>query len=105
MAPLPRLEPGAPDLRTLTLDRLDRLAGVLGRRGLATSLVAPAYRVPRLLVTHPGGGSEEVYTGRCLDRSWWYWWPWAERIAPETSLDRAARVIEQQLTRSREALR
>ena len=49
------------------------------------------------------GGAEpaEVYAWRCQDRSWWYWWPWAERIGSDTDLEQAAARIERELTRHR----
>jgi hypothetical protein len=101
MAPVTRLERDAPPLRTATVDRLERLATTLARRGMDVSLVAPAGRVPRLQVGHPaaGGVTADVYVARCRNGNWWFWWPWAERIAAECELDAAAAVIEQGLTR------
>jgi hypothetical protein len=103
MASLTRLEPGAPSLRTANLARLERLAAVLEQRGMEASPVAPECRVPRLVVCHPAGQSEEIYAWRCRDGAWWYWWPWAERIATDGEAEQAAARIEQQLTRSPEA--
>jgi len=101
MAPVTRLERDAPPLRTATVDRLERLAGTLARRGMEVSLVAPPARVPRLQIGHPAadGVTGDVYVARCRDGNWWFWWPWAERIAAECDLDAAAAVIEQELTR------
>jgi hypothetical protein len=102
MASVTRLERDAPPLRTATVDRLERLAGALARRGMDVSLVAPPGRVPRLQVGHPGadGVTGDVYVARCRDGNWWFWWPWAERIAAECELDAAAGVIERELTRT-----
>ncbi|HUZ37386.1 MAG TPA: hypothetical protein VMV17_13765 [Streptosporangiaceae bacterium] len=99
MAPVKRLESNAPPLRTATLRRLERLSGILAERGLEASLVAPIGRVPRLQVAHPAaaGPAADVYVSRCRDGSWWFWWPWAERIAAEADLDAAAATIEQAL--------
>jgi hypothetical protein len=99
MAPVKRLEPDAPPLRTATLHRLERLSGILAERGLEASLVAPTGRVPRLQVVHPAavGTAADVYVSRCRDGSWWFWWPWAERIAAEADLHAAAATIEQAL--------
>lgn len=103
MASMTRLEPGAPSLRSANLARLERLARALVRRGLEASPVAPECRVPRLVVRHPVGRPVEIYAWRCRDGTWWYWWPWAERIATDADAEQAAERIEQQLTRSLEA--
>jgi hypothetical protein len=74
-------------------ERLEHLAGELGRRGLEAGLAAPPGRVPRLEVTRPAGAAEDVYVGRCQDGTWWFWWPWAERIASAADPgDAAARI-------------
>jgi hypothetical protein len=89
-----RLEGYAPALRQANLDRLESLAGALARHGLAAALVAPPGRVPRLRVTHPAGTAEDVYAWHCRDGTWWFWWPWAERIASAADLGSAAKAIE-----------
>ena len=88
-----------PDLRDADLYPLEHLAGELYRHGLEASIVAPAGRVPRLEVSHPAGAAEDVYVGPCQDGTWWFWWPWAERIASVADLDDAAVRIEQVLVR------
>jgi hypothetical protein len=102
MASMTRSQPDAPSLRTANLARLERLAGALSRRGVAASPVAPVGRMPRLAVQHPAGAAEEVYAWRCQDGTWWFWWPWAERIATDADLDEAAARIEKVLTASRQ---
>ena len=97
MASITRPKRDVPGLRDANLHRLEDLAGVLCRRGLEAGVVAPLGRVPRLEVTHPAGATEDVYAWRCEDGSWWFWWPWAERIACATDLDGAAARIEQVL--------
>jgi hypothetical protein len=99
MAPVTQLERGAPPLRTETLHRLELLAGTLTERGMGVSLVAPAGRVPRLQVAHPAADGEtgDVYASCCRNGNWWFWWPWAERIAEEGDLDAAAAIIEDAL--------
>ncbi len=99
MAPVTQLERGAPPLRTETLHRLELLAGTLTERGMGVSLVAPAGRVPRLQVAHPAADGEtgDVYASCCRNGNWWFWWPWAERIAEEGDLDVAAAIIEEAL--------
>ena len=77
------------------LDRLEGLATELGRHGLTTRLTAPAGRIPSLRVMNPAVSrlAEDVYVGRSQDGLWWFWWPWAERIAPEDELTKAAALI------------
>ncbi len=100
MAPVTRLEHDASPLRAATVHRLERLAGVLTEHGLDASLVAPPGRVPRLEVVHPAAReAADVYAGRCQDGAWWFWWPWAERIAAEEDLDAAAESIGHALAR------
>jgi hypothetical protein len=121
MAAMTRLEPGTPSLRTANLTRLARLAEELTKRGLPAHLVAPEGRFPRLVVAPEatqtsagvepiedaepaaGTGPAEVYAWRCQDRSWWYWWPWAERIGSDTDLELTAARIERELARRRVA--
>ena len=99
MAALTRLEPDAPPLRTANLERLESLAGALTARGLPGAVLAPPGRIPRLQVAGPAAGqAEDVYAWRCEDGTWWYWWPWAERIAVTEDLTAAADRIEHALT-------
>jgi hypothetical protein len=100
MAPVTQLERDAPPLRTETVHRLEMLAGTLTERGMGASLVAPAGRVPRLQVAHPAADGEtgDVYASCCRNGNWWFWWPWAERIAEEGDLDAAAAIIEEALS-------
>jgi len=37
--------------------------------------------------------AEDVYVGRSQDGLWWFWWPWAERIAPGKEVGTAAAMI------------
>jgi hypothetical protein len=97
MASMTRPKRDVPGLRDANLSRLERLAGELSRRGLGVNLVAPHGRVPRLEVTHPAGPAEDVYVGRCQDGTWWFWWPWAERIADAAGPEAAAARIDQVL--------
>jgi hypothetical protein len=77
------------------LDRLERLAEDLAARGLRARLVAPAGRVPSLHIVNPEATvlAEDVYAGPSADGAWWYWWSWAERIAPADDLESAADQI------------
>ena len=100
MASLTRLERDSTlPLGTATVQRLERLAGTLEGRGMCVTLVAPPSRVPRLQVAHPvpDGATWDIYASRGRDGNWWFWWPWAERIAEEGDLDAAAAIIEDAL--------
>jgi len=75
---------------------LDVLAAEVTARGWAASVVAPPHRAPRLFVQHP---SDTVMSGTILaapddaTSEWWYWFGWAERIAPAGSPTQAADAI------------
>lgn len=77
------------------LDRLEELAEELSRRGLRTRLINPLGRVPSLHVVNPSVSrlAEDVYVGRSQDGLWWFWWPWAERIASGDNAAQAADLI------------
>ena len=81
------------------LDRLEGLATELTRRGLRTRVMSRQGRVPSLHVVNPRVSrlAEDVYVGRSQDGMWWFWWPWAERIASgdnaAQAADRIARVL------------
>jgi hypothetical protein len=96
MAPVTRLERDSTlPLGTATVQRLERLAGTLEERGMCVTLVAPPSRVPRLQVAHPApdGTTGDIYASRGRDGNWWFWWPWAERIAVSDDLAAAASRI------------
>lgn len=88
-------EPGTEQKPQHFLDRLEGLAEELDRHGLTTRLMAPTGRVPSLHVVNPAAArlAEDVYVGRSQDGLWWFWWPWAERIAPGDELTTAAVLI------------
>src|SRR5579862_4870238 len=100
MASVTRLEPGAPDLRDTTVAYLDSLAAAVTPLGMTASLIALPRRLPRLQIAHPDGLAEEVFAARCEDGNWWFWWPWAQRIAAVADLDEAVVTIERALKRS-----
>jgi hypothetical protein len=97
MASITRPKRDVPGLRDANLHQLEHLAAELWQHGLEASIVAPLGRVPRLEVTHPAGTAEDVYVGRCQDGTWWFWWPWAERIASTDDPGEAAARIGQVL--------
>jgi hypothetical protein len=80
---------------SLFLDRLESLAAELTRHGLTATLTTPLGRVPSLHVVNPLASrlAEDVYVGRSQDGACWFWWPWAERIAPDDDMKAAAQVI------------
>lgn len=70
-------------------DALERLAAALNTDDFATTLVTGTGRRPRLTVTSKRAGLDsDVYTG-----SGYYWWSWAERIAPTADPHAAAGTI------------
>ena len=87
--------PGAETYARYFLDRLEGLAGELGKHGMRTKVVAPPGRVPSLRVVNPAVSrlAEDIYVGRSQDGLWWFWWPWAERIGPGDEFAAAADVI------------
>ena len=82
------------------LERLEGLAAELAKHGLMTRLMAPIGRLPSLHVVNPAHSrlAEDVYVGRSQDGLWWFWWPWAERIAPGDQHGAAASVIARVLS-------
>ena len=88
-----------PDNWQANLARLEGLAAILADRGLRTRLLTPRGRVPSLHVVNPSASAlaEDVYAGRGQDGRWWFWWPWAERIAAGEDLEGAAALIERVL--------
>jgi hypothetical protein len=93
-------DPGTEPYLSHFLDRLESLAEELGKYGLKTRLTAPPGRVPSLHVVNPALSrlAEDVYVGRSQDGLWWFWWPWAERIAPGDELAGAAALIARVLS-------
>ena len=83
-------------------DQLERLAPVLARHTMTSSLMVPPGRVPSLHVLNPAAPAlaEDVYAGRCEDGGWWFWWPWAERISAASDLEQAAARIAHVLAAS-----
>jgi hypothetical protein len=94
--------PGATQQSHEFVDRLDGLAAELGKCGLQARLVTPNGRVPSLHVVNPvlPRLAEDVYVGRSQDGLWWFWWPWAERIAQGDEIGEAAVIIVRVLSPS-----
>jgi hypothetical protein len=84
--------PGMTDAQDLKggAAELEKLAGELDSRRYAVSLVSAAGRRPHLHITNRNA---TVLTENIYVAEGWYWWGWAERIAPITDLTAAAAAI------------
>jgi hypothetical protein len=73
---------------------LDALAAELTARGMR-AVVTTAAPTPAVLVTNPRAAvlNERVIAAPDGNGTWWFWWPWAERIAPAAVTADAAGVI------------
>ena len=69
---------------------LEQLATALEPLGYQTRLVNPAPEIPWLEVSNPRA---RVLSERILVQSGWFWWSWAERLAPVTDAATAAASI------------
>jgi hypothetical protein len=72
------------------IQALEKLAAELEARGFTAYLAVPAGRVPGLAVRNPHALalSEDV-----MAQAGWFWWSWADRIAPVDDIDGAAARI------------
>jgi hypothetical protein len=79
---------------------LDKLAEELTNRGLEAWLMAPPGRVPSVYITNPRARAleENIYATQGKDGLFWFWWSWAERIAPADDLDGASAKIARVLS-------
>jgi hypothetical protein len=81
---------------------LDVLAGALRARGWLAHLTTAPRRPPCVFVENP---HDEAVTGRVLavrdggTGIWWYWFGWAERIAPAGAPAAAVTAITRALVR------
>jgi hypothetical protein len=73
---------------------LEKLAAELNARGYEARLTAPDGRPPWLAVINPAATMLEETVMAYAE---WFWWPWADRIAPAadaaTAADAIARVL------------
>ncbi|MFI0409684.1 hypothetical protein [Actinomadura sp. 3N508] len=80
------------------IELLEELGGELVERGFRVRIVQPRDQPPVLHVLNPDVSAltENVLAEQAAD-GWWYWWSWAERIAPAddapTAAARIARVL------------
>ncbi|SEG87154.1 hypothetical protein SAMN04489712_12078 [Thermomonospora echinospora] len=78
--------------------QLEELAGRLSREGLCARLDEPLDRPPTLHVINPDMpvAEEHVIVESVSDEAW-FWWAWAERIAPAHDIDTAITGIRRVL--------
>jgi hypothetical protein len=74
---------------------LEKLAAELASLGFETRLAVPQGHVPSLAITNPQATalSETVVAGED-----WFWWSWAEKVAPVADASEAAGVIARVLS-------
>jgi hypothetical protein len=79
--------------------RLGDLADNLDRRGFAAQLVTGS-RYPYVNVAKRVTAAlrETIYTAPAGDGSWWFWWSWADRIAPIEDVEATASRVSSRLT-------
>lgn len=79
---------------TQAVGQLEALAADLSARGLATTIVTGRSH-PCVNVVNKSASQmhEDVYAAPAGDGSWWFWWSWADRIAPVGDMDAAALKI------------
>jgi len=79
---------------TKAVGQLEVLASDLSARGLATTIVAGrSHSCVRVVNKNAPQMCEDVYAAPAGDGSWWFWWSWADRIAPLGDVDAAALKI------------
>ncbi len=76
------------------LEDLEKLAAELGGQQFAVTLVTAAGKRPHLRITSRAAVqlTEDIYTG-----SGYFWWGWAERIAPVWNVAAAAEAVRRVL--------
>ena len=74
---------------------LESLGDELRARGLAVRLAIPQGGPPSLHVVNPRASAlAENILAEAVGGAWWFWWSWAERIAPaDDPVDAAGRVV------------
>lgn len=77
------------------LDHLGRLGEELTGRGFLVRTVNPSSGPPYLRVANPVAPvlTDRVMCEHGSEGRWWFWWPWAQRIAPAGDLAEAATRI------------
>ncbi len=78
---------------------LENLAAELDGQTYAVTLVTAAGRRPCLSITNRQAVqlTEFIYAAPADDREQWFWWSWAQRIAPVTDPSGAAAAVDRVL--------
>ena len=71
-------------------ERLAALADDLSRRGFAVTSESDGQHRLRVASRGVAPLSEDIYVAPADDGAWWFWWSWADRIAPIDDVDAAA---------------
>jgi hypothetical protein len=69
---------------------LEKLAAELNARGYESRLIVPDGRPPWLAVINPAA---TMLAETVMAYAEWFWWPWADRIAPAVDVATAADAI------------
>jgi hypothetical protein len=66
---------------------LEKLGAELAARGYRTPALSPHGRPPSITVANPAAS---MLTETVMAEGGWFWWPWADRIAPLADVSAAA---------------
>jgi hypothetical protein len=83
------------ETREADVTALEKLAAELTGRGFETRATFPEGRVPSLLVINP---QASALTETVVASADWFWWSWAEKVAPVADVSEAAGVIARVLS-------
>jgi hypothetical protein len=79
---------------TKAVGQLEALAYDLSARGLATTITTGrSHPCVRVVNESASQMCEDIYAAPARDGSWWFWWSWADRIAPLGDVGAAALKI------------
>ena len=78
---------------------LEKLAGELDGKAYVITLETAAGRRPCLSIANRRTmqRTEFIYAAPADDQAWWFWWGWAQRIAPVADLTAAAVAVDRVL--------
>lgn len=80
-------------------EQFEALAEDMQKRGFATDVMQSGSHTGLSVVNQAVPQlSETVYVAPADDGSWWFWWSWADRLAPIEDVDAAAFKIAYVLT-------
>jgi hypothetical protein len=83
---MPQRAPADDDPRA-GIAALEKLAAQLSARGFEPRLLTPGGWRPSLVVRNPRA---PMLSETVLAQAEWFWWPWADRIAPVADVSAAA---------------